>query len=178
MYRGCISHHHKKTMPIEERKRDKVKAINPMVGQIILVINIIIIIGMFLYARQHLKTFKIITSTFDQVEYLFQVTLLSNKIDYLLKLEMKNKEKKPKLLKFSKPQYEFIIKKFKRTIWQVSGINQEEVLLLPEGRLCFSQIWDQRNTLGEMVEPGEYQVVAKINLSPPRSLATQIKVRE
>lgn len=160
------------------RKKESKPVINPNTRHFILAINILIIIGMFFYARHYLTKSEGSWYSFDNIEYFLQAKLLSNKVDYLLELKMKNKGKEPKLLKFTEPQFDFIVKRQGRIIWHASGTNQKEVLLQPKGRLHFSQIWNQRNKWGEMIEPGEYQVVCRINYVFPISIDTYVKVKE
>lgn len=165
-------------MIYSSRRKESKPVINPNIRHLILAIDVLIIIGMFFYARHYLTKPKGSLYSFDNIEYFLQAKLLSNKVDYLLELKMKNKEKEPKLLKFTEPQFDFIVKKYGRIIWHASGTNQKEILLQPDGRLYFSQIWNQRNKLGEMVEPGEYQVVCRINYVSPINIDTYIKVKE
>jgi hypothetical protein len=160
------------------RRRTDYKTINPNIRHIILAIDILIIIGMFIYAQKYLKKSSSVIHMCDNIEYLLTTKLLSNNTDFLIELKMKNKGGESKLLRFEDPQYEFIIKRYGKAIWRSFGIKQKEVLLPPEGRIYFSEIWDQKNKFGEIVEPGEYQVIARVNLSPPVSIATLLRVKK
>lgn len=160
------------------KKYESKSAINPNLGRIILAINILMIIGMFIYAKQYISKPRGSLYTFDNIECFFQAKLLSNKENYLLKLKIINKGRGSKLLKFTEPSYDFIIKREKKVVWHISGTNQKEVLLQPKAELYFSQIWNKRNKSGEAVDPGEYQAICRLNLTSPINISTYIKVEE
>ncbi|MDI6786403.1 MAG: BsuPI-related putative proteinase inhibitor [bacterium] len=163
--------------PSKRKKYESKTVLNPNIKHIILAIDLLIIIGMFIYAKQYFNKPKRHFYTFENIEYFLQAELLSNKVDYLLELRMKNKEKEPNLLKFTEPQYNFIIKKHGRVVWHISGTNQKEALLQPKEELYFSQVWNKRNKLGETVKSGEYQLICRINLTPPINIDTYIKLK-
>lgn len=163
---------------LRKKIKENKPVVNPNIGYLILAIDILIIMGMFIYARHYFIKPKESLYAFNNIEYSLQAKLLANKQDYLLELKMRNKGREPKLLKFTEPQYDFIIKKYEKIIWHTSGTSQKEVLLQPDGNLYLSQIWNQRNKWGEMVEPGDYQVVCRINYESPINIDTYIKVKE
>ena len=78
----------------------------------------------------------------------------------------------PIRLGFSSAQeYDFVITKEGKEIWRwstgkVFAMMMDEIVLQPGQSLRFAETWDQKESQGEFVSPGEYQVVGVLKSVP------------
>ncbi|MEW5767003.1 MAG: BsuPI-related putative proteinase inhibitor [bacterium] len=151
---------------------------NPNTRFIILVIDLFIIVGMFAFIRVYYKHAPLSVHTIDGIQYRLLVKPAENKTDYLFNFGIKNKQDSTVTLDLGDSACEFVVKQYGRELFRFSKGEGERLILHPEDEKTFNLIWNQRDTEGNLVEAGEYQVVARLNTTSPISISTRIKVRE
>lgn len=160
-------------------RKSKVKEIlkNPNTKHVILAIDILIILAMFSFAKLYWHFFAPPVYNFKGVQYLLSAKRTKDENGFLLFLKAKNRQKKDVPLRFTSPALRFVIKQEGKTIWE-GKVGEEQTLILRPGKESgFNLYWDEKNKEGELVMPGEYELEAKLAISPPISISTKIKVR-
>lgn len=158
------------------RKRERFRP--PKTGLFILAIDILILMGMFVFVHFYYKRAPISSHIYRGIEYRLIAGPLKGGIDYKIRLLMKNKGNEKKRLYFKVPMCEFIVKKGEEEVWRTMVGEEMEIVLEGGQGYELISIWNQEGKDGRIVEPGEYRVIAKINHPSPYSIATRIRLRE
>lgn len=151
---------------------------NPNTRLIILVIDLFIILGMFAFIRVYYKHAPLSVHTIDGIQYRLLVKPAENKRDYLFNFRIKNEQDSTVTLDLGDSACEFVVKQYGQELFRFSKGAGGRLILHPEEEETFNLIWNQRDREGNLVEAGEYQVVARLNTPSPISISTRIKVRE
>ncbi|MDI6793747.1 MAG: BsuPI-related putative proteinase inhibitor [bacterium] len=151
---------------------------NPNTRLIILVIDLLIILGMFAFIRVYYKHAPLSVHTIDDIQYYLLVKPAKNKSDYLFTFRVKNKQEETVTLDLSDSGCQFLVKQHGQELFRAGQGAKGGLTLNPNEEKTFSLVWDQRDQEGNLVEAGEYQIIARLNIPSPVSIATRIKVRE